>query len=101
MSSGYSFACYKDVVLVCSEERTGKFPFDIQHRHIITYKTGSKSDFEALEETITKKIKALLQKKQTVQTLNTTPVVETEGLKGHEIAILILLMENQVTNDGN
>jgi hypothetical protein len=43
---GYAFACDKDVVMVCSEERTGKFPFDIQHRHIITYKTGSKSDLE-------------------------------------------------------
>ena len=49
---GFAFACKKDVVMVCSEERTGKFPFDIQHRQVITYKTSSKSDFETLEETI-------------------------------------------------
>ncbi len=96
---GYAFACSKDVVLVCSEERTGKFPFDIQHRHIITYKTGSKSDYETLEDTITRKIKALQQKAKTVKTLSVTPVLSTEGLKSHEIALLIILIENQLTSE--
>ena len=95
---GYAFACKKDVVMVCSEERQGKFPFDIQHRHVITYKTGSKSDFETLEDTITKKIKAFTQSQTTIKTLNITPVVETEGLKSHEVAILILITENQLTD---
>ena len=45
---GFAFACEKNVIMICSEERTGKFLFDIQHRHIITYKTSSKSDFELL-----------------------------------------------------
>ena len=96
---GYAFACNKDVVMVCSEERLGKFPFDIQHRHVITYKTSSTSDFTLLEDTITRKIKAFQQKSKTVKTLNTTPVVETEGLKSHEIALLILAMENQLTKE--
>ncbi len=62
---GYAFACEKDVVMVCSDERqAGKFPFDIQHRHIITYKTSSTSDFNALADTITRKIKALQWKTQ-------------------------------------
>lgn len=98
---GYAFACNKDVVMVCSEERGGKFPFDIQHRHVITYKTGSKSDFETLEETITRKIKAYIQSRKTVKTLNVTPVVDTEGLKSHEIALLILIAENQLTDMDN
>lgn len=93
---GFAFACNKDVVMVCSDERPGKFPFDIQHRHVITYKTSSTSDFTSLEDTITRKIKAIQQKSITVKQLNVTPVVETEGLKGHEIAILILLMQNHV-----
>lgn len=59
---GYAFACKKDVVMVCSEERIGNFPFDIQHRHINKYKTNSKSDFEQLEDSITQKIVALCQK---------------------------------------
>jgi hypothetical protein len=93
---GFAYACKKDVVMVCSDERQGKFPFDIQHRHVITYKTSSTSDFTSLEETITRKIKALLLSSQTVKTLNSTPVLGTEGLKSHEIALLILIMENQI-----
>ncbi len=95
---GFAFACKKDVIMVCDEERQ-KFPFDIQHRQIIKYKTGSSSDFKLLEETITKKIKALQATTKTVTQLNTTPVVETEGLKSHEIALLILMMENQLIAD--
>lgn len=63
---GYAFAKDKDVVMVCSEERQGKFPFDIQHKHIITYKTGSRSDYNNLEKQITEKLKALLGKKISV-----------------------------------
>jgi hypothetical protein len=96
---GFAFACDKDVIMVCSDERVGKFPFDIQHRHIITYKTSSTSDFNNLEDTITRKIKAFQQKTKTVKQLNVTPVVETEGLKGHEIALLILVMENQLSSE--
>lgn len=96
---GFAFACDKDVIMVCSEERQGKFPFDIQHRHIITYKTSSTSDFNNLEDTITRKIKAFQQKTKTVKQLSATPVVETEGLKGHEIALLILIMENQLSTE--
>lgn len=94
---GYAFACGKDVIMVCSDERTGKFPFDIQHRHIIKYKTGSKGDYELLEETITKKIIAFRQSLETSNILQSTPVVETEGLKSHEIAILVLITENTFT----
>ena len=96
---GYAVACNKDVVMVCSDERIGKFPFDIQHRHIITYKTSSTSDFVTLEDTITRKIKAFQQKSNTIKQLSVTPVVETEGLKSHEIALLILMMENQVSSE--
>ena len=74
---GYAFACNKDVIMVCSDEREdGKFPFDIQHRHVITYKTKSKSDFSKLEDTITEKINAMVK--------TATPVIETEGLKSNE-----------------
>jgi hypothetical protein len=96
---GYAFACNKDVVMVCSDERQGKYPFDIQHRHVISYKTSSTSDFKTLEDTITRKIKAFQLKAKTVKQLSTTPVIETEGLKGHEIALLILIMESQISSD--
>nr|WP_321486087.1 hypothetical protein [uncultured Draconibacterium sp.] len=96
---GFAFACDKDVVMVCSEERTGKFPFDIQHRHIITYKTSSKSDFESLEDTITRKINAYKSKSKTVKAINSAPIADREGLKSHEIAMLVLIMENQITSE--
>ena len=47
---------------ICSEERKTKFPFDIQHRSIITYKTESTRDFEELKKKITERILALLKK---------------------------------------
>lgn len=96
---GFAFACNKDVVMICSDERQDKFPFDIQHRHVISYKTGSTSDYNSLGDTITRKIKALKQKTKTVKSLNTVPVVETEGLKSHEIALLILAMENSLSKE--
>jgi len=96
---GFAFACDKDVVMICSEERTGKFPFDIQHRHIIKYKTDSKSDFEHLEDTITKKINAYKSKRKTVKAISSIPIADREGLKSHEIAMLVLIMENQLTSE--
>ena len=96
---GYAFACEKDVIMVCSEERTERFPFDIQHRHIISYRTGSKSDFENLEDIITKKIRAFKITTNTVKSLNKAPIQAQEGLESHEIAMLVIIMENQLTDD--
>lgn len=94
---GYAFAMDKDVVMVTEERQ--KFPFDIQHRQIINYKTSSKSDFEVLETNITDKIKALLQKRVNVRRIIDTPVMESEGLKQHEVAMMLILLENQVTEE--
>ena len=38
-------------------------------------------------------------KNKTVETLQQIPVQETKGLKSHEIALLILLMENTISKD--
>lgn len=96
---GFAFACNKDVIMVRSDERTGKFPFDIQHRNVITYKTSSTSDFETLEDTITRKINAYKSKSKTVKAINNAPIADREGLKSHEIAMLVLIMENQMTSE--
>lgn len=95
---GFAFACGKQVVMVCVDERS-KFPFDIQHKSIIRYSTGSKSDFEKLEEKIYSKILAIKHKITKIDILNTSPVIETEGLNSHQIALLILIMENSVRID--
>lgn len=94
---GFAFATGKDVVMVCSEERTSKFPFDIQHKHILTYKTSSTSDFHNLQTSITEKISAFIQTRKQVQIIIENPVQESEGLQQHEITMLLLLLENQIT----
>lgn len=94
---GYAFAMNKDVVMVTEERQ--KFPFDIQHRQVINYKTSSKSDFELLEKEITEKIKGLLKKRAKVQRVIDTPVQESEGMKQHEVAMMFILIENQVTEE--
>lgn len=52
---GYAIASNKDVVLI-SGHSSEKFPFDVQHRSIISYSTESTSDFEKLKNSITAKI---------------------------------------------
>ncbi len=47
--------------MICSDERTGKYPFDIQHRTVTRYLTGSTQDFEKLKQAITARIRALAQ----------------------------------------
>ena len=59
---GFAIAAGKPVVLVCLEEPNRRFPFDIQHRSIIIYKTESARDFEDLKSKITDRLKASIMK---------------------------------------
>lgn len=92
---GFAFATGKDVVMICSEEREGKFPFDIQHRQIIKYSIDSKSDFEELENKITSKLKAYLSKEEKVKKLSKSRLIDSEGLNDHELSLLALIFEEQ------
>ena len=53
---GFAIAVPREVVLVCSDERTTRFPFDVRHRNILQYKTESKSDFDKLRNEIAERI---------------------------------------------
>lgn len=87
---GYAIAVGKDVVLVCSDQRTSRFPFDVQHRAIITYKTESASDFVELGDAITKRIRALREREKSLDALADMPVLKpTEGLSDHQIVALL------------
>jgi hypothetical protein len=90
---GFAFASGRPVVMVCSDERTGKkYPFDIQHRSIIPYLADSPSDFEKLKESLTTRVKALLQKGETLQKLaEADPVATVEGLSQAEIVVLAVI----------
>jgi nucleoside 2-deoxyribosyltransferase len=94
---GFAFASDKDVVMVTEERQ--KFPFDIQHKHVINYKTSSKSDFEELENNISTKLKAFLQKRVNVQLIIENPIKESEGLTTHEATMILVLFENQITEE--
>jgi len=96
---GYAIACNKPVVLVCSAERTSKFPFDVQHRSIITYKPESPRDFAQLQEAVTTHLQALMKRERQIAKLAASPVQETAGLEPHEIAALVTIMESGLNAD--
>lgn len=92
---GFAFASGKEVVMVCSSERTTKFPFDVQHRSIIRYTTDSARDFETLRKQISIKIKAILHREESLPKLSELArLSKIEGLDQHEIVCLAALAEN-------
>jgi hypothetical protein len=94
---GFALADQKPVVLVCSEERK-KFPFDVQHRTIITYATDSPRDFDTLKNRITERLKAILAKEERLGRIATS-IADFEGLAQHEMAALVTIAENLPTPD--
>lgn len=92
---GYAIACKKEVLLVCSDERTTKFPFDVQHRIVIKYATKSASDFEKLSEQIVARLKAYISKAETLEGVSEIAKLTTfEGLDHHEVVTLAAMAEN-------
>ena len=91
---GYAIASQREVVLVCSEDRTSHFPFDVQHRSVIKYSTESPQDFEQLQTQITARLKALLQKKARFgQVGHIQSVTKFEGLEQYEIGVLVAVAQ--------
>ncbi len=90
---GYAFAADRPVVMVCSEERTTrKYPFDIQHRTVINYKSEAPSDFNKLRNDVTDRIKALLNKTEALrQIVESEQVAPTQGLSQPELMVLAVL----------
>ncbi|MGK2897528.1 MAG: hypothetical protein ACSLE9_02395 [Burkholderiaceae bacterium] len=93
---GYAIACKKEVVLICSDARTTKFPFDVQHRTIIKYSTGSPSDFDALRSNITTKITAYVEKVEALGNVSEMSQLAalTEGFAEHEVVALAAVAQN-------
>jgi nucleoside 2-deoxyribosyltransferase len=93
---GYAIACKKEVVLICSDARTTKFPFDVQHRTIIKYSTGSPSDFAALQKRITEKLTAYLERSETLANVSEMSqlTVPNAGFAEHEVVALASVVQN-------
>ncbi len=93
---GYALASEKEVCLVCSDERTTKFPFDVQHRSIIKYSVESRSDYVTLEEKITQRLKAIQSKTAKLRVLSVnSPIKDMNDLSQHEMMVLATIMENR------
>jgi hypothetical protein len=98
---GYAIALGKPICMISSERL--KYPFDVQHRKIVSYKKqATPSEFEGLQEKITVTLKARLAEqdafdtnKEAVKALSNMP--ETEGLRPHEMLALTITMQNHFT----
>lgn len=90
---GYAFASERPVVMVCSEERTGKkYPFDIQHRSIIPYQADSPSDFDKLRDSLTAKLSAIIKQDAVLDKIaESDPVSPIHGLSQPEILVLAVI----------
>ncbi|MBY0311701.1 MAG: nucleoside 2-deoxyribosyltransferase [Phycisphaerales bacterium] len=87
---GFAIACGRPLCLVCSDEREGAFPFDVRHRRIIKYATGSSSDFSAAQSAITERLKAIGASisQQTRSPAEVAPIGHRRGMPDHELAAL-------------
>lgn len=90
---GFAIANQCPVILICSDTRRDHFPFDIQHRTVTRYSTGSPSTYKKLGEEITKRAKALLGSQETFRRITSKgQVAPIEGLSTVEISVLAVLV---------
>lgn len=86
---GYAFAAGRPVLMVCSKERAGKYPFDIQHRTVIPYAADAPRDFDQLHTELTARIKSILEKGNVLRKLaEAEQIAPVEGLSQQEFLIL-------------
>lgn len=96
---GFAIAARKPVVIACAEDRE-RFPFDVQHRSIIRYKTDSASDFSELGDKITQRLKAAVERHARFETVESiSPTVPTAGLTQHELVALIAIAAASMDGD--
>ena len=89
---GFAIASQKKVVLICIEDRRPSFPFDIQHRAIIRYRTESPRDFASVKEKVTDRLKAIIAKEAQLSSVSSlSPTLPINGLKNHETSCLICI----------
>ncbi|MGH8781015.1 hypothetical protein [Paraburkholderia sp.] len=100
---GFAYAAGRPVVMACSDQRgkTAKpFPFDIQHRAIVTYKTEAPQDFQAFQERLTERLKAMLEQGETLEEMaEQTNVAAVDGLSSQELNVLAVTASNVAQDD--
>jgi nucleoside 2-deoxyribosyltransferase len=90
---GFAFAAGRPVLMICSDERASlRYPFDIQHRTILSYGTDSPKDFEKFKAELIGRLEALLKKGETLrQIAESEQVASNHGLSQPELAVLAVL----------
>ena len=89
---GFAYASNRPVILICSDKRKEKFPFDIQHRTIVQYGSESKSDFQTLEQQIYDRAKALLTRSLLMErAADADESSIAQGLSQQELIVLAVL----------
>jgi predicted transcriptional regulator len=91
---GYAICANKPLCIICENTRE-KFPFDVQHRKIITYKKGSPSDFSTLRARIAERLNAIAESNEKLETIINEPASGSEDkLTQMEFSALCIVFEN-------
>ena len=97
---GYAYASNKIVVLVCSDERTEEYPFDVRSRNILNYKTESASDYQEFQQRLTKRINKLKTNSTVISVTSVNTEIDNfEGLTYQEITFLGAILSSQDSMD--
>lgn len=94
---GLAVAYQKKIVLVCSDKRVGKYPFDIQQRSIINYDTKSRSSFDCLEQAITRKMIELMKTKQDITIPETEQGIASTCSLSDDCLVLLGIIGNAIS----
>lgn len=108
---GYALALGKSVVMICCKNRQGRYPFDIQHRNVIEYDSDSKSDFDALKNRITQRIKSIIKTNDYPQSDSIIPLNSVDNnniqlpniddLKPYELSLISFIVSEQPTQNNH
>ncbi|MCC6466153.1 MAG: hypothetical protein IT463_12505 [Planctomycetes bacterium] len=91
---GYARALGKPLIIV--SEKQDKYPFDVSHLRIITYRTDSRSDYEELKKLITARAKDELARGEARGALASAPALAQEGdLEAHVLTCLAAIASEQ------
>lgn len=96
---GLAIAHGKEICIVCTEQRA-RFPFDVQHRLIIRYRTAAPSDFDLLRARVVERIKGIsvvLNKRASIPELIVRAQAQSDELAEFEIACMGTLASNLIS----
>lgn len=97
---GYALASNKIVILICSDERTDNYPFDIRQRNILQYKTESQSDYDDLKAKLISRISKQKSNQKITQTTSISKEFDDlSGLSYQEVTFFAAILARQDTPD--